>query len=209
MTKVVGILGGIGSGKSTVSRLFADLGALVLDADASARDVLALPETVAKVRAEFGDEVVGPDGLVDRSRLGRIVFGKGDQSGLARLNAIVHPLVRRDLLAKLRDARLAGRAVVILDVPLLLESPLRAECDVLLFVRASEATRRERCRLRGWDQDEIARREARQTPLAAKESVADAFIENDDDIESARRRAFSLYRDWTSSGTGDAHGEGR
>jgi dephospho-CoA kinase len=209
MTMVAGILGGIGSGKSTVSRLFADLGAHVLDADALAHESLARPEIVAAVRAAFGDEVIGADGVVDRKRLGRIVFDRGDRDGLARLNSIVHPVVTAALNAALAAERARGTNVVILDVPLLLGSPWATECDVLLFVKASEASRRARCRARGWDDDETARREARQPSVEAKEAAADVVIENDGDLEGLRRNAVRLFDEWKRSGNGAANGEDR
>src|SRR5437867_4754241 len=179
---VIGLLGGIGSGKSAVAALFAEAGAEVVDADRLARDVLETPAKAAEVAARFGPAVSGLDGRIDRRALADLVFA--DPRALDQLNAIVHPPVRERILERVRRHR-AARAgappgggkppepVLVLDVPLLAESPLRKECDLVVFIEASEEMRRARLEARGWAPGEMERREAHQAPLAEKRALAD------------------------------------
>jgi dephospho-CoA kinase len=193
MTTVLGILGGIGSGKSTIARLFGEFGARVLDADVRAHEVLADHDVVRELVAQFGQEIVDDDGRIVRARLAAKVFGDGKEAELARLNAVIHPRVRRFLEVDLARARRDGVLVVCLDVPLLIESGLDAMCDRLVYVRASPERRAQRCAARGWSQDEFNRREARQLELSKKESVADFIIDNDDDLRAVKARVGSVY----------------
>src|SRR5437879_8493125 len=127
----VGLTGGIGSGKSTVSELFASYGALIIDADRVAREVVE-PGTpgLAAVVAEFGEDILRPDGTLDRDRLGSIVFA--DDRRRERLNAIVHPLVGERMQELVEDA--PDDAVVVYDVPLLAENDLAGLYDVVVVV---------------------------------------------------------------------------
>lgn len=195
MTTVLGILGGIGSGKSTIARLFGEFGACVLDADARAHEVLSDQDVVHEIVALFGKDVVDGDGRIVRARLAAKVFGDGKEAELARLNAVIHPRVRRFLEVDLARARRDGLPVVCLDVPLLIESGLDALCDKLAYVRASPEMRARRCAARGWSQDEFKKREARQLELSKKESVADFIIDNDDDLRAVKARVGSVYRE--------------
>lgn len=185
MTTVVGILGGIGSGKSTVAHLFRRFDAIIVDADEIARRVTAQPEVVRLIAGEFGEEVLGDDGHLDRAALAARVFGEGKSAALQRLEKIVHPLVRAEVEKRLAEARRQDVGIIILDVPLLLEKGYRASCDRLLFVRTDRATRLERVAARGWSEEELERREAAQTPLHEKMEAADFVIDNDGDLEKA------------------------
>jgi dephospho-CoA kinase len=178
----VGLTGGIGSGKSTVSELFASYGALVVDADRIAREVVE-PGTpgLAAVVVEFGEEVLHPDGTLDRPKLGAIVFG--DQVRLQALNAIVHPLVGR------RSAELEAQAgpddVVIHDVPLLAENGLAQLYDVVAVVDAAPQTQLDRLvQLRGMDADEARSRMAVQATREQRLAVADLVIDNDGPLDA-------------------------
>jgi dephospho-CoA kinase len=173
----VGLTGGIGAGKSEVSRLLASYGAVLVDADLIAREVVA-PGTpgLASVVAEFGPEVLLPDGALDRPKLGSIVFA--DPARLAALNAIVHPLVRD------RSAELEGRAgpgdVLVNDVPLLAENGLAELFDLVVVVDAADATRLDRLvRLRGMGEQEALARMAAQSSREDRLAVADLVIDND------------------------------
>jgi dephospho-CoA kinase len=187
----VGLTGGIGSGKSEVTRRLAALGAYVVDADVLARDVVE-PGTpgLAAVAAEFGAEVLRPDGSLDRDRLGAIVFA--DPAARARLNAIVHPLVGAATAE--RFAAAPADAIVVHDVPLLVEVGLAAAYDVVLVVAATPETQGSRLvRARGMSADEARSRIAAQAPLADKLAVADFVITNDGSLDDLDRQVQAVW----------------
>lgn len=188
----VGLTGGIGSGKSEVARLLARHGAVVVDADAIAREVVA-PGTpgLAAVLAEFGAGVRAPDGSLDRPALARIVFA--DTAALGRLNAIVHPLVA-DRRAELVAAAPAG-AVVVEDVPLLVENGLAGGFDLVLVVTAPERLRIERLRARGMADAQARARMAAQATDAQRAAAADVLITNDGSLADLAARVDALWRD--------------
>lgn len=175
----VGLTGGIGSGKSAVSALLAARGAVLVDADANARVVVA-PGTpgLAAVLAEFGDHLRLPDGSLDREALGRIVFT--DRAALARLNAIVHPLIGEESARQVAAAEHSGAKVLVHDVPLLVENGLAGLYDVVVVVAASPETQLDRLvRLRGMTEEDASARIAAQAPLADKLAVATYVLDND------------------------------
>jgi len=187
----VGLTGGIGSGKSEVTRRLAALGAYVVDADVLAREVVE-PGTpgLAAVAAEFGAEVLRPDGSLDRDRLGAIVFA--DPAARARLNAIVHPLVGAATAE--RFAAAPADAIVVHDVPLLVEVGLAAAYDVVLVVAATAETQGSRLvRARGMSADEARSRIAAQAPLADKLAVADFVITNDGSLDDLDRQVQAVW----------------
>ncbi|GAA3068765.1 dephospho-CoA kinase [Streptomyces olivoverticillatus] len=187
----VGLTGGIGAGKSEVSRLLAWYGAVVVDADKIAREVVE-PGTpgLAAVVAEFGPGVLTPQGALDRPKLGAIVFA--DESRLAALNAIVHPLVRARS-AELESAA-ADDAVVVHDVPLLAENGLAPLYDLVVVVDASAETRLERLvGLRGMTPAEARARMAAQATREARLSVADIVIDNDGPLEALEPRVREVW----------------
>jgi dephospho-CoA kinase len=170
----VALSGGVGSGKSTVAALLAGHGAVVVDADAIAREVVE-PGTsgFAEVVARFGDEVVA-DGRLDRAALAGIVFN--DAEALAALNAIVHPRVGRRA-AELAEA--AGPdAVVVYDVPLLAEQAGRHGFDAVVMVLAERETRLERLAQRGMARDDAEARMAAQASDEQRRAIADEVIDN-------------------------------
>jgi len=188
----VGLTGGIGAGKSEVSRLLASYGALVVDSDLIAREVVA-PGTpgLAAVAAEFGPGVLLPDGSLDRPGLGGIVFADPDR--LAALNAIVHPLVRQ------RSAELEAAAgpgdVVVHDVPLLAENGLAGLYDLVVVVDAADETRLDRLvRLRGMDPDQARARLAAQATRADRLAVADVVLDNEGPLERLEPQVRSLWQ---------------
>ncbi|MQS06759.1 dephospho-CoA kinase [Streptomyces alkaliphilus] len=189
----VGLTGGIGSGKSAVTRLLGERGAVVVDADRVAREVVAPgTEGLAAVVAEFGPGVLGPDGALDRERLGRLVFS--DPGRLAALNAIVHPLVARRS-AELRAA--APRdAVVVNDVPLLVENDLAGMYDLVVVVDAPEDTRLDRLvRSRGMTEADARARMAAQADRAARLAVADRVVANDGTLADLETRVAELWEE--------------
>ncbi|MEY9966437.1 dephospho-CoA kinase [Streptacidiphilus sp. MAP12-16] len=189
----VGLTGGIGAGKSEVSRLLASYGAVVVDADLIAREVVAPgTEGLAAVVAEFGPEVLMPDGSLDRPKLGAVVFA--DPARLAALNAIVHPLVGR------RSAELEAQAgtddVVVHDVPLLAENGLAPRYDLVVVVDAADGTRLERLvKLRGMAEAEAGARMAAQASREKRLAVADLVIDNDGPMERLEPQVRAIWRE--------------
>ncbi|MCZ6596703.1 MAG: dephospho-CoA kinase [Planctomycetota bacterium] len=185
-TLVLGMLGGIASGKSRAARLLAGPEGVVLDADELAHEVLDDPEVSQLVAERFGPELLGADGLPDREALSRRVFD--DAAARSELEGWIHPRVRARIMAELEDARSNGVPRVVLDVPLLLENEARhgltGLCDALVFVEAGEEVRAERAmRTRGWKAGELARREAAQLPLTEKKKRADYVLSNEGGME--------------------------
>jgi dephospho-CoA kinase len=178
----VGLTGGIGAGKSEVSRLLESYGAVLIDADKIAREVVApgTPGLAAVVEA-FGPEILSPDGTLDRPKLGSIVFADSDR--LATLNSIVHPLVGA---RSMELEKAAGQdAVVIHDVPLLTENNLAPLYDVVVVVDASPETQLERLvRLRGMAESEARARMAAQATREQRRAIADLVIDNDGPLEN-------------------------
>ncbi|MFT2014713.1 dephospho-CoA kinase [Streptomyces sp. 796.1] len=178
----LGLTGGIGAGKSEVSRLLASYGAVLIDSDKIAREVVE-PGTpgLAAVVAEFGPEVLGADGRLDRPKLGSIVFA--DPQRLAALNAIVHPLVR-ERSAELEQTAGEG-AIVVHDVPLLTENGLASLFDLVLVVDAAPETQCDRLvRHRGMTEAEARSRMAAQATREQRLALADLVIDNDGPLEA-------------------------
>jgi len=193
---VVGLVGGIASGKSTVARLFQRLGATVIDADAIAKEMLRTPAVSDAIRREWGAGLFGADGAPDRAKIAALVFD--DAEKLKKLNGWVHPPVLREMRAGL-DKALADPAapLIVIDAPLLMEGELHAWCDALVFVEAGAETRARRAGSdRGWAPGELARREARQAPLEEKRRRADAVVRNDGEESETFEQVQSLFRKW-------------
>jgi dephospho-CoA kinase len=181
----VGLTGGVGAGKSTVAALLAERGAVVIDADALAREVVE-PGTagLAEVVERFGRGVLTADGRLDRPALARIAFR--DDQARADLNAIVHPLVARRSAEIM--AALPADAVVVYDVALLVENDLAGDFDVVVVVEAHPETRIRRLTGRGLPEDDARARIAVQATDAQRRAVADEVVRNDgsrDDLEAA------------------------
>jgi dephospho-CoA kinase len=189
----VGLTGGIGSGKSEVARRLAARGAVVIDADVLAREALA-PGTdgLAKVVAHFGDAVLSPDGSLDRPGLGRIVFA--DPQRLAALNAIVHPYVGRRSQELIAAA--PADAVVVYDVPLLVENNLAPSYDVVVVVDVPPETQLARLtQQRGMTEADARARMSAQAAREQRRSVADVVIDNDGDLKSLDAQVAQLWAD--------------
>jgi dephospho-CoA kinase len=189
----VGLTGGIGSGKSEVARRLAARGAVVIDADVLAREALA-PGTdgLAKVVAQFGDAVLAPDGSLDRPGLGRIVFA--DPQRLAALNAIVHPYVGRRSQELIAAA--PADAVVVYDVPLLVENDLAPSYDVVVVVDVPPETQLARLtQQRGMTEADARARMSAQAAREQRRSVADVVIDNDGELKSLDAQVAQLWAD--------------
>ncbi|WP_181795698.1 dephospho-CoA kinase [Streptomyces sp. WELS2] len=201
----VGLTGGIGAGKSEVSRLLVEHGAVLIDADRVAREVVApgTPGLAAVVEA-FGPDVLAADGGLDRPRLGSIVFA--DPEKLAVLNAIVHPLVR-DRSRELESA-VPEDAVVVHDVPLLTENGLAPLYDVVIVVDASPTTQLDRLvRLRGMTEEDARARMAAQATREQRREIADIVIDNDVPLDALRERVAEVWADLARRARGSAGAE--
>ena len=168
---VVGLAGGVGSGKSTVAGIFIKQGAQGIDADALGHRVLDLPRMRAALARDWGTGILRR-GRVDRAALARLAFRS--RNAVARLNRRVHPEILREI--RRRIARSGGW--VVLDAALLFETGADALCDKIVFVSAPRALRARRTRARGWGPGELARRERFQFPTAYKKKKADYVIDN-------------------------------
>lgn len=186
---VFGLVGGIASGKSAVADFFRDHGAVVLDADQVAHQVLRRPEIVDQLVARWG-AAVAPEGEPDRGRIAEIVFGPSPTAptDLQWLESLIHPRVHEELLRQLSENRSRGVRFAVLDVPLLLERGWQQHCDHVLFIDTPDAIRRSRAARRGWDDAELADREARQWPLDRKRAAADAVIDNSGSLAELHER---------------------
>jgi dephospho-CoA kinase len=183
---VIGIIGGIGSGKSFVAKLFGELGCLVIGSDDQVSAAYRDPTVLATLRSWWGDDDKAPDGSLDRRAVAQRVFN--DPQQLKRLEGLIHPLVnaaRVKVMERAEDDP-AVRAFV-WDTPLLLETGLNRQCDTLVFVEAPEAVRQARVREnRGWEPSELARREKSQWPLDKKRQISDYVVSNTADAGFAR-----------------------
>jgi len=185
---VIGLVGGIGSGKSAAARLIAERGGVVVDADRIGHELLREPAVKEQVRRRWGSGVFGTDGEVDRGKLAEAVFSGTGESvpGVEALNEIVHPeLVRRVEEAVARARGQGGTSWIVVDAALLLEWALERVCDVVVFVDAPEAERRRRvARARGWSPEEVARREGCQLSLEDKRTRSQRVLQNSGSCEA-------------------------
>ena len=198
---LVGITGGIGSGKSTVARLLADRGAVVVDADELARQALE-PGTRAyeRVCGLFGEQVVNEDGTLNRAEIASIVFA--DQEKRRALESITHPEVFR-LLAQTVELYRDSDEVVVFDAPLIIETGFHEACDVVVVVSASEERRVERLvESRGMTPAEASVRMASQVGEDERAKVADVVIDNDGDLAALEKRVGELWQELAARRTG-------
>ena len=203
----VGLTGGIGSGKSEVSRRLAERGAFLIDADVTAREVVE-PGTpgLGQIVAVFGPGVLLPDGHLDRPRLGQLVFA--DDNLLAKLNAIVHPLVaeRTQQLEQQAAATVGPAGIVVHDVPLLTENQLQRNYDTVIVVDAPDETRFQRLTEdRGMTPEHAQERMAAQASRDQRLAIADIVVDNSGslaDLDHRVAEVWSVLRDLAARGTG-------
>lgn len=178
---ILGIIGGVASGKSLAARRFAELGAEVLNADELGHEVLREAEVKAAIRKRFGDAVFDSHGEVARSKLAELVFAEdcaGTQA-LADLEAIVHPRIGQRLRERIGEIAREGKTdVVVLDAAIMLQTGWAEICDSVIFIEVPREIRIERAKARGWTAAQLDARDARQTPLAEKRAAADVIFDN-------------------------------
>lgn len=195
-TPVIGIVGGIGAGKSTVAQVFADLGCVVSDSDASVREIMQDPAVTGQLVAWWGREIFGTDSQVDRSKIARIVFNQPFER--RKLEGLIHPLVHECRRALIAQAIEDGAAGVIIDAPLLFEAGVDSECDAVIYIETPHDIRQARVqKTRGWDAGELDRREKTQLGLEHKRKRSDYTIANlgsPDELKGRAARVLASIR---------------
>jgi dephospho-CoA kinase len=194
----LGLTGGIGAGKSTVAALLADHGAVIIDADAIAREIVqpGTPALVELVDA-FGVGILRDDGSLNRGELARLAFA--DPDAAARLNGIMHPAIRAESERRIADAAARGASVVVYDMPLLVETGQQDVVDVVVVVDVPEEMQVERAvTLRGLDEDDVRRRMQVQASREQRRAAADVVIDNSGDREATARQVEALWQGWAS-----------
>ena len=200
MTKVIGLSGGIGTGKTTVARLLEKLGAIVIDADAIVHELEAPGQPLlAEIAAAFGAGLIDASGALDRAALGAIVFR--DPEARARLGRIVHPKVGAEMIGRLAAARASGARLVVLDIPLLFEgrkagtgSAALLAMDATVLAYAPETLQIERQIARdGCARGEAVRRVRAQMSIEEKRALADHVIDNSGTLEDTERQVRALF----------------
>lgn len=197
MTLIIGLTGGIASGKSTVSSMFNDFNIPVIDADQIARDVVRPgEEAYEKIIAQFGSNILRPDRTLDRKKLGSIVFA--DNKRRQQLNNIVHPAIRQKMLQQRDEYVRDGKSSVVLDIPLLFESKLMHYVDKIIVVYVDENIQLKRL----IDRDKLTDQEAKQRinsqlPLKEKVEQADATIDNNGTIKQTAAQLKEILTSWS------------
>jgi len=203
---VVGLVGGVGSGKSSAAAAFARHGASVINADALGHEALRQPAIRDEVVRLWGAGLLDASGQIDRRRLAAVVFA--DESARRQLEALTHPWIRRrteDLIAR---AHHDGTRLVVVDAALLLEAGWNGVCDRLVYVDAPSEARRQRVvEARGWRAEDWQDRESAQLPLTRKHAHADHVLDNSSTLEQLALQVDDLIRQW-GLGPNDRGGEG-
>jgi len=194
MMKVIGLTGGIGSGKSTVAQFLAELGAVVLDADKVGHVAFKLgTEAWREVVAAFGRQILTPDGEIDRRKLGEVVFGNPE--ALLRLNQIMHPQIGKMVKAQFEEYRRQGVRVVVLEIPLLLETGGTSLVDEVWVTVASESTVLRRLEERsGLSRQQSLARIRSQMSNEERVKHADEVINNDDSLDELKAKVKELWQ---------------
>ena len=177
VTPVIGIVGGIGAGKTSVARIFQELGCVISDSDACVRGLMNTDRVKSQLSAWWGEQVFALDGSIDRSRIAQIVFES--ETERRRLEGFIHPLVHDDRRRLIEKARAEAVAGVVVDAPLLFEAGVDSECDAIVFVDTPREIRLQRVKnSRGWDDSELDRRENAQMGLEEKRKRSDYVVSN-------------------------------
>jgi dephospho-CoA kinase len=184
---ILGLAGGIGSGKSAVAAVLGEMGFVVSDSDAGARAVLERPEVVRELAEAFGPGVLDGDGTPNRRAIADAVFG--DDAKRRTLEGIIHPRLHAERARVVQAARAKGAAGVVIDAPLLFEAGVDAECDAVIFVDTPREIRLARVMQdRGWTEAELDRREAVQLPLDEKRARSHAVVANNNERDALHAR---------------------
>lgn len=188
---LLGLTGGIGSGKSTVSALLAEKGAVIIDADAITRELQAPGAPLLGALSErFGDGIIAADGSLDRAALAAIAFS--DEQALKDLNRIVHPAVAGEMARRLDEQRSTDN-VVVLDIPLLAENPRKDLCGVVVVDVPLETAVDRLVRFRNMAEDDARARIAKQASRETRLAIADRVVDNSGDVEALRARVDEVW----------------
>jgi dephospho-CoA kinase len=193
---VVGLLGGVASGKSLVARLLAEQGACVLDGDTAGHAVLRLPEVVQAIAQRWGRDVLDADGQVRREALAAIVFAPPPDGPreLRHLEELTHPRIERRLKDEAAAAARTGRVrALVLDAAVMLKSGWHAVCDAIVLVDVPRELRQQRAAERGWDAAQFAAREAAQEPIEEKRRFATHTIDNSGPPDATRAQVQAFW----------------
>ncbi|MCL2349744.1 MAG: dephospho-CoA kinase [Planctomycetaceae bacterium] len=196
--KVIGLVGGIGGGKSTVAKIFASRdGVVAIDADRLGHDVLRLDEVKKQVRSLWGNLPFDEKGEIDRRKMAGIVFAGTAESdeNLKKLTGISHPKIAELLQKQLENAKISGKWLVLIDAPLLFEGKWDRFCDEIIFVDAPEELRIQRMLSRGWTPGEYRARVANQCSLEEKKRAAKYVLQNDGTISQLEEKIEKLIRE--------------
>ncbi|HEV7282423.1 MAG TPA: dephospho-CoA kinase [Pirellulaceae bacterium] len=194
---ILGVAGGIGSGKSFVTQLFErNHGAVGVYADRIAHEALEREDVIQELTTRFGAGILDESGKVVRSRMAALVFGDGESQAAHRkfLESVLHPRVREEIHRRVEELRRRGAALVILDIPLLFESGWDRDCNGVVFVDASAATRMARTAARGWSSTAHGQREAHQLPLEEKKKRSQWVVSNEGDASLTERQVADLLQ---------------
>lgn len=203
--RVIGIAGGVASGKSLVGEQLRKLGAWILDADRAGHEVLADEQVQRLLRQRWGEEVFNEGGAVDRAAVARIVFGPPPRGPRERayLEQITHPRIGARLREQAAEAQRQGAPAVVLDAPLLFEAGWHELCDQVLFVDAPRDVRLERARRRGWTEEQFRSREAAQVSVEEKRRRSDHVINNAGSVSEMARQVECWWQSLASTRQGD------
>jgi dephospho-CoA kinase len=192
--KIIGLTGGIGSGKSTVAQILSKLGAVILEADKLGHEVLQSTEAKREIVSAFGEGVLAADGTIDRKKLSAKVFG--NPGALNTLNNIVHPRMYQKTVSKFDEYRRSGTEVVVLDAPLLIEAGITSLVDEIWVTYAPEATMLERIRKRsGLSSEETLARIRAQLTQDKRREYADIIIDTDCSLEELEQKVKIIWDD--------------
>lgn len=193
--RLVGIVGGVASGKSTVANCLKEQGAVVLDADAAGHETLRLPNVIAALRQRWGDGILDAAGQINRSAVAKIVFAASGIEEKRFLESVTHPHIHDLLKRRLTELKHVGGAhAAILDAALLFEAGWDNLCDFVLFVETPRAQRLERARTRGWSEADFVAREAAQMSLDEKRRRCGFVIDNSGHPDQTRQQVREFWR---------------
>ncbi|MEM8946486.1 MAG: dephospho-CoA kinase [Planctomycetota bacterium] len=199
--KIIGLTGGIASGKSAVAAELARLGAVVLDADRAAHETLDFPEVQAELVERWGNSIVRSQGQVDRAKVAQIVFGDHENASdeLRFLEKTLHPRIRLQFENRIAEVTDDGAVAAVIDAPLLLEAGWNSLCDYVLFVDSSRELRLARAIRRNWTEAEFSKREGCQMPIEEKRLLSSHVLANLGSLEELRNQVRTF---WSLAGLG-------
>jgi len=197
---LIGIVGGISSGKSAVAALFADCGAMVLDADKVGHDVLRRQEVISALVSRWGNQILDDSGQIRRPAVANIVFAPDAKPiELEYLEQITHPPLEVVLLERLVELRAQGVPAVVVDAALLVKAGWHRHCQKIVFVDVPRDLRWQRAAKRGWSEAQFNAREAAQGSLEERRRMADVIIDNSGSPEASRRQVEACWKEWVGA----------